>query len=361
MVGQRAIRAERGTMGTTGTTDRPQAGRDEHGQALVVVTMSLMVLLTMVGLVLDMGIALEHRRQLQNAVDAAALAGAQMLPDTTAAATQADLYFTLNAPTIGAPTLTIDFPVGESGQIRIEGNSQYDYFFLSLFGPSSTTVSAFALAGSQVTDVMLALDRSGSMCSDSHGLMLNCPAPPPDHEPMTAVRTAANGFAELFASSWARMGLVSFSDTATLDQALSTDFGVGSGLEAAVNAIYPGGRTNIGDALKDAKTEVIHGTNARSNALKVVVLLSDGVPNRCANGSPCTQHAAANYARAQARASAALGVRIYTIGLGAELDLALMEDIADIGDGLFIQSPTPAELQATFQAVADDIEVRLLQ
>jgi len=348
-------------MGTTGTNNQSQDWRDEHGQALVVVTMALMLLLTMVGLVVDMGIALEHRRQLQNAVDAAALAGAQMLPNTTAAATQADLYFTLNAPTMGTPALTIEFPVGESGQIRVEGSSQYDYIFLSLFGPSSTTVSAFALAGAQATDVMLALDRSGSMCSDSHGLRGTCPAPPPDHEPVTAVKTAANGFAELFASSWARMGLVSFSDTATLDQALSIDFGAGSGLEASVNAIYPGGRTNIGDALKDAKTEVIHGVNARSNALKVIVLLSDGVPNRCANGSSCTQNAAANYARAQAQASAALGVRIYTIGLGTDLDLALMQDIADIGGGLFIQSPTPAELEATFQAVADDIEVRLLQ
>jgi von Willebrand factor type A domain/Putative Flp pilus-assembly TadE/G-like len=347
--------------GTMGATRQSENWRDERGQVLVLVTMSLMVLLTFVGLVLDMGIALEHRRQLQNAVDAAALAGAQMLPDTTAAATQADLYFDLNAPTMGTPSLTIEFPPGESGQIRIEGSSEYRYVFLSLFGPDTTTVSASALAGAQVSDVMIALDRSGSMCQDSHGLRLNCPNPPPDHEPMTAVKTAANEFAALFPTGASHLGLVSFATTASLDQGLTVDFGPGSGLEAAVNSIVPSGRTNIGDALKDARTELMHGAGARPNALKVIVLLSDGVPNRCANGSSCTSNAAANYARAQAQAARARDITIYTVGLGNNLDLALMQDLADIGNGLFIQSPTPAELQATFEEIADDINVRILQ
>ena len=87
--------------------------RDEHGQVMVLMAIALLSMLVMVGLVLDMGMAMEHRRQLQNAVDAAALAGAQMLPDTTAAATQADHYFWLNEPTMGSHTLTIDFPSGD--------------------------------------------------------------------------------------------------------------------------------------------------------------------------------------------------------------------------------------------------------
>ena len=361
MVGRRAIRAEPGTMGTTGTNNRSQDWRDEHGQTLVLVTISMMLLLTMVGMVLDVGMALENRRQLQNAVDAAALAGAQALPDTAAAATQATLYFNLNAPTMGAPLLTIEFPPGHSEQIRVEGSSEYRYAFLSLFGPSSTTVSASALAGAQSTDVMIALDRSGSMCADSHGLRLNCPNPLPYHEPMTAVKTAANGFVDLFEPGYAHIGLVSFSTTSTLDQPLTTDIGPGSALQTAVDDLYPSGRTNIGDALKDAKTELMHGSGARSNALKVIVLLSDGVPNRCAAGSPCTDWAAAHYARAQAQAARALGITIYTVGLGDDLDIALMQDIADIGNGLFIQAPTPAQLEETFQAVADDIKVRILQ
>ena len=85
------------------------------------------------------------------------------------------------------------------------------------------------------------------------------------------------------------------------------------------------------------------------------------MPNRCAAGSPCTDYAAANYARAQAHAAAAHDITIYTVGLGTNLDLALMQDLATIGNGLFIQSPTPAELEETFDAIADDIKVRILQ
>ena len=341
--------------------ERSNDWRDERGQVLVLVTVLLMFMLTMAGMVMDIGMALENRRQLQNAVDAAALAGAQALPDTAAAATQAQLYFDLNAPTMGTPSLTIEFPVGHPEQIQVSGSSEYRYIFLSLFGRESTTVSASALAGAQSTDVVIALDRSGSMCADSHGLMLNCPAPPPDHEPMTAVKSAANGFVDLFEPGYAHIGLVSFSTTSTLDQPLTTDIGPGSALQTAVDGLYPSGRTNIGDALKDAKMELIHGSGGRANAMKVIVLLSDGVPNRCAAGSPCTEWAAANYARAQAQAARALGITIYTVGLGNDLDIALMQDIADIGNGLFIQSPTPAELDATFQAVADDLKVRILQ
>jgi hypothetical protein len=38
-----------------------------------------------------------------------------------------------------------------------------------------------------------------------------------------------------------------------------------------------------------------------------------------------------------------------------------MQDIVDIGNGLFIYAPTQAQLEETFQAVAGNIEVRILQ
>lgn len=55
---------------------------------LILVTVSMMFLLTMVGMVLDFGMALESRRQLRTWWMLAALAVAQALPDTAAATTQ---------------------------------------------------------------------------------------------------------------------------------------------------------------------------------------------------------------------------------------------------------------------------------
>ena len=199
------------------------------------------------------------------------------------------------------------------------------------------------------------------MCRDSHGLTGTCPAPPPDHEPMTSVKAAALGFADLFEPGYTRVGLVSFASTASLDLTASADFGPGSVLESAVNGIYPSGRTNIGDAIADARADVINGPQVRPDALKVIVLLSDGVPNRCAGGSSCSEAQAADYARSEAQAAAAQGITIYAIGLGASVDDALMQDIADLGNGEYVPSPTAADLEATFDTIASFIKVRILE
>jgi Flp pilus assembly protein TadG len=334
---------------------------DESGQVIVLMTAAMIAMIGLVGIVLDVGIQLEQRRQLQNAVDAAAHAGAQMLPDVDAAADKANEYFYANEPTGGAATLNITFPTVDHERIEIEGSLEVDYAFLTVFGKTSETVSARAVAGAQTTDIVLALDRSGSMCADSHGLMMNCPAPPPDHEPMTSVKNAANGFSDLFEPGWARVGLVSFATNASLDQSVSTNFGPGSTLEDTINDLYPSGRTNIGDAIHDSINELLYGPDTRDDALKVIVLLSDGVPNRCADGASCTDEAAANYALAKAQEAAAHGISIYTVGLGDDLDEDLMQDVADAAGGAYVASPTAGDLQDAFDTIAGLITVRILE
>jgi hypothetical protein len=53
----------------------------ESGQSIIVITMAVIVLLALVALVVDVGNAYAHRRMVQNAVDAAALAGARRLAE----------------------------------------------------------------------------------------------------------------------------------------------------------------------------------------------------------------------------------------------------------------------------------------
>ena len=66
--------------------------RREDGQALILMIVTLVVLLGFVGLVVDVGRAYLAQRQLQQAVDAAALAAGQTLPNSTKALTQAIDY-----------------------------------------------------------------------------------------------------------------------------------------------------------------------------------------------------------------------------------------------------------------------------
>ena len=67
--------------------------RDERGQAIVLMTLSLVVIMGMAALVLDVGNWFHTKRRLQGTADAAALAGAQLLPnDSSGAQSQALAY-----------------------------------------------------------------------------------------------------------------------------------------------------------------------------------------------------------------------------------------------------------------------------
>ena len=57
---------------------------EERGQVIVLVVVMLVVLLGFAALVIDVGYAYYAHRQLQASADAAALAGAQELPDPAA-------------------------------------------------------------------------------------------------------------------------------------------------------------------------------------------------------------------------------------------------------------------------------------
>src|SRR3954452_21991698 len=84
-------RAEpRGSVRMDDTSSRAKQAicrwRDESGQAIVLSAVWMIVLLGMAGLVIDVGSWYRAQRNLQSDADAAALAGAQELPDDTGAA-----------------------------------------------------------------------------------------------------------------------------------------------------------------------------------------------------------------------------------------------------------------------------------
>ncbi len=62
--------------------------REEFGQGLVLGTLAMVVILGFAAMAIDVGLFLHERRELQNAADAAALAGAQELPYSPADARQ---------------------------------------------------------------------------------------------------------------------------------------------------------------------------------------------------------------------------------------------------------------------------------
>src|SRR2546421_1194899 len=71
---------------------RTGALSEEHGQAVIFVMVFMVAVIAVVGFVVDIGHAYQAQRSLQGAADAAALAGAQALPDPNAAQTTAKQY-----------------------------------------------------------------------------------------------------------------------------------------------------------------------------------------------------------------------------------------------------------------------------
>lgn len=66
-------------IGDTSMLMRRERDAGERGQVLVIVAVAMTALLAMAGLVIDAGLAWSHRRESQNAADAAAIAGARIV------------------------------------------------------------------------------------------------------------------------------------------------------------------------------------------------------------------------------------------------------------------------------------------
>jgi len=119
--------------------------------------------------------------------------------------------------------------------------------------------------------------------------------------------------------------------------------------------------TNIGAGIETALDEF--EDNARIGAFKLIVLLTDGIANRPVN---TTQGIA--FALEQAQASAAVGIPIVTVSLGAAADVNLMQQIADDTNGVHFNVPggqTVAQyeedLKDVFRSIAGDRPLKLVQ
>jgi Putative Flp pilus-assembly TadE/G-like len=115
------------------------------GQAYVLTILFLVVLLAMAAAVLDVGSWYRAHRSLQATVDAAALAGAQALPENTGdASALASEYASKNGG--GEMSVTFSTKVFQDDTITVEGKRPAPGFFSKVFGLDSVTVRTTASA-----------------------------------------------------------------------------------------------------------------------------------------------------------------------------------------------------------------------
>jgi Putative Flp pilus-assembly TadE/G-like len=121
--------------------------RDSRGQAAVLTVLFLTVLLGATAMSLDVGSWFKAKRELQRTADAAALAGAQGLPQgTDAATTLAIQYAADNGSTLTASGISFSSDMSTNDTISVQMSAPAPGFFSKLFGLDSVTVGAHAAA-----------------------------------------------------------------------------------------------------------------------------------------------------------------------------------------------------------------------
>ena len=116
--------------------------------------------------------------------------------------------------------------------------------------------------------------------------------------------------------------------------------------------------TNISAGMKVARDEIV--ARARPRAFRMMVLMTDGLPNEPTNASQLVID--------EANAAKANKIKILTISLGVGADTSLMQQVADITGGIHFNVPggasiatVRAQLQAVFRQIASSRPLKLIK
>jgi Flp pilus assembly protein TadG len=304
--------------------------RGERGQILAVVALALVALLGIGAFAIDVGYAYYAKRQLQSATDAAALAGAQDLPTALTAVSVATTYAQANVPpNLSGLTFTYQTKCTATAIVAtgcnaavnpnalvVTGTATTNTWFAKIFGIDHFDVAAHANAcspcSSTPVDIVVAIDRTGSMCRDENNQS--------DCGDMNNAKSGVRTMLGILNPPYAQIGLVAFpplenAASDACDQPYNSNSNgwngydapgrkyvidtingnykdaqgnpvTGSGLYAHMvdgpdlnnsGCITSNGSTSYSEALRQAKAELdAHG---RPNVPDYIVFLSDGEAN----------------------------------------------------------------------------------
>jgi Flp pilus assembly protein TadG len=389
-----------------------RSGRDESGQVFALVAISLVVLLAMTGLVLDVGHAYFVQRALQADADAAATAGATELPNAGVAVATAQSYSgsvggkneranVTEVATTATTKCLAQAPCNPVNAIVVRQSTQVKTFFARVVGIDSINVSARATACSPCSarplDIMLVLDRTGSMCWDHYGV------PDPSCTDLNNARAGILTFLRFMDPTLVRIGLAAFPPATSPDticskppdlssynsrssvyvvSPLSTDYLVDgelnptSTLVSTLGCLVGSGGTSYATAIEVAQEELdAHG---RGDVQDVIIFLSDGAanygPDYYSDTSPYRMQPC-HQAISSAAGVKARGTLVYTIGYdldaldgGANVCQAYtgpleqpeisaystLQEIATAPEN-FYNKPGPGELKTIFTQIASDV------
>lgn len=189
------------------------------------------------------------------------------------------------------------------------------------------------------TDVLVAIDVSGSMNSDQ--------IDPP--EPLTSVKEAAARFVNRLGEN-DQSGLVTFASTANLvNQLTSSNASVATAVTGlTIDPKEETGFTNTGEGLGLAATELTSERH-NGNARKVMVILTDGLAT-----APGDTEEAETFALEAATNAKALGINIYSIGLGESVKMEFVRALSTSPEQAF-QAVSSSDVDRIYQTITSSL------
>jgi hypothetical protein len=121
--------------------------KNESGQAIVLMALSLAVIMGMAAFVIDVGSWYHTKRHLQGTADAAALAGAQLLPtDSSGAQSQALTYANKNGGNVAGADIAVTSSVFQNDTISVKAKKTDAGIFSGILGIAGADIDARAKA-----------------------------------------------------------------------------------------------------------------------------------------------------------------------------------------------------------------------
>lgn len=319
----------------------------------MLVLICVMIFAFMVTVAFSVDIAYMHlvKSELRTATDAAAKAAAEALARTQNVRQSLDRGKEIANENLvanqGLALLDSDFVFGRSelapsgkfvftgggipsNSVRVVGKrdrgsplGSVPLFFGRIFNVQSFEPEEAATATYVQRDIVLVVDRSGSMLDDNK---------------FVGLRNAVNIFTATLSASpvQERVGLASYSTTATEDIELTDNLAL---IDTAMARMPVSGFTNISGGV-DAGGNVMNRGRSRQFVERTMIVLTDGIQNR---GRP---------ARLAAADQAARGMVIHAITFGADAERRTMQEVATLGKGRYFHANDNRQLAQIFREIA---------
>jgi uncharacterized protein YegL len=333
--------------------------RDRKGAMLVLI--AIMMIGFMVAVAFSINIAQMHltRTELRTATDAASKAAAATLAqsqDTELAITRGQQIAAANTVN-GDPLLLdrTDFTFGRSVEL-VSGKFEFSaggiprnsvlvdgrrtvgsrsgpipLFFGNVFGVEFFEPATDATATYIERDIVLVVDRSGSMAGQKFTDLVN------------AIGTFTATLDQTPVDE--QVGLASYSEFASEDVSLTDNLTL---ISNAMEALPVGGFTSISRGMEAGKN-VMDSSRGEEFVERTLIVMTDGLHNR----GPEPRDVAVTLA--------ADGVKIHTITFGADADETRMQEIADIGGGRHFHADNGLELEQVYREIALTLSTMMTQ